>query len=430
MISTTHPVTWVQTCFAEQNTGAEQAWLSLFRKKKLHDFLQKGFPTKRDERWKYIDLSALSKTAFSAASLSEQSQRIKKFISERKLQNDNTIIFINGHCADIHMGQLPLGLIVCSLQQALLKDDMQIKSYLLTEQDHSFAALNAALLTDGVFIQADKDVVVTKPIYCIYISTEQQAFVACPNNRIVAKENSQLKLIEEYVSIDTESYFNNVHTTIHAEANASVEYYKIQNEALSANHIAHVTIYQQKQSQVKTYFFSNGATLEREDVSVIQLGDHAETRMIGFYKLGRDHQQIDHHVQINHQASHGTSTMLYKGIVDKKSKAIFNGKVWVGQKARKICAHQANHNLMLSDSAEVNAKPELEIYADDVKCAHGVTIGKINEQSLFYLQSRGIPKTQALKIVMNAFFSDMLNHIADDPIKHYIASQVNYDEPV
>ncbi len=404
---------------------AGQKWLRTFREQQLNKFLQRGFPTRREEQWKYTDVTHLKKMSYVENQQTNSIHPIPLAMSDAIF-----LVFIDGYFAaqlsDITL--LPKQVLLCSLQQALKSHENLIKPYLTREFDekqYPFACLNSALLSDGMFLQVPKNISVSAPIQCVYLNTAEKNTVSCPRNIIHVEENSQITIIEEYVGETGNHYFTNAVSEIYAENNARVYYHKIQNESSEATHIANLFLHQKQDSQVKTHTLAVGANLAREDVHVDLRERGAECSLNGFYCLTRDNQHIDSHIHVDHRAAQGKSRMLYKGILDKKSHAVFNGKVFVHKNAQQNNAHQANHNLLLSSLAEINTKPELEIYADDVKCTHGATVGQLDAESLFYLRSRGIKQNEALRLLTYAFAGEVIDHITDKMIQAHVNTILN-----
>lgn len=254
------------------------------------------------------------------------------------------------------------------------------------------------------------------PIHLLFVNTETHEM---PYS-IHLEENASVSLIEEHDS--PASHAITMKTEIQMEKNSRLNFYKIQTSNASTN----LLIHQQRESVVNLFSLANGATFARDQITINLNEKEAECHLRGFYSLHQDGQAVEHHLQVNHHAEHGKSSMVYKGILDKKSRATFNGKVYIHPKAQRIQASQANHNLLLSPLAEVSTKPELEIYADDVKCTHGATVGQLDQEALFYLCSRGIEKATAMQLLLNAFAEDVMNDIKNPLIKDYIQKQVNH----
>jgi len=417
----------LEMCFTQNPHFPRKKWLNDFRLQQFKQFLHAGFPARKDELWKYTEIKENlipEKMGILCEPLYSE-----KFSAATAISNI-VFVFINGHFAEklSNTQALPPQVTLCMISQALETHEDKIKPYLLREFDvkrFPFAKLNAGMMTNGMFLEIPKNITVTTPIHLLFINTKQHEFMTNPRNIIIAGQHSNVTIIEDHFAENAQHYFTNAVTDIHAAENARVNYYKIQDDHLSATHIANVLVEQKQDSCVKTVFLSKGARLEREDLSIWQQERGAETDMHGLYVLRHDQQHVDHHVHVDHLAANGTSSMLYKGILEKKSHAVFNGKVYVHPATKQINAHQANHNLLLSTEAEVNSKPELEIYAEDVKCTHGATIGQLDNESLFYLLSRGIEKNEAHKILTRAFAEEIYNKIEDTVIRQYMQKRMS-----
>jgi Fe-S cluster assembly protein SufD len=277
---------------------------------------------------------------------------------------------------------------------------------------------------DGLFLYVPKNVKIEKPIQCLFISTQEfQDSMQHLRNLIIVEENSQVTLFETYVSETEKKYFNNIVTQIYLGNHSQINYYKYQQESENGYHIANTQIHQQANSCVNSFHFSLGSQLAREDLAVSLNQSGAECALYGLYLLD-NRQHIDHHTRIDHHVSNCTSYELYKGILAAQSVGVFNGKIIVHPQAQRSNAQLVNQNLLLAKTAEINTKPELEIYADDVKCSHGATVGQIDDESLFYLRSRGIEEQTAQNILTYAFASEVINQIKDFKIKEYIINCV------
>ena len=411
--------TWLTTCVANQY--AAESWLRDLQQAIGQAFLRRGLPTRKEELWKYTDVSALTQATFTK-SATVKVDVLPATVAARRLPDTIMVVLLNGHFSETlsDLQDLPQGVTLCSFRQALQQHAPLVQAHFTTNLDlarHPFASLNAALVTDGVFLQVPANTVIVNPIQILYLNTEADPFVVCPRNMILASENTAVTILEEHAALDGYTYFMNVVTDIHAAAGARVDYHKIQNESPNATHIAQIFINQQRDSVVKANSLLVGSRLGREDVVVNLHAAGAESSVNGFYCLTQDGQHIDNHVQIDHIAPHGSSNMIYKGVLDKKSRAVFNGKIYVHKDAQKTRSYQANHNLLLSADAEIDTKPEFEIYADDVKCAHGDTVGQLDQDALFYLRSRGIDHPTALKLLTYAFAADVMNTITQREIK-------------
>lgn len=419
--------TKLEMLFENNENVFAKKWFADFRVQQFKQFMQQGFPTRRDELWKYTEITE---------NFIPENSGIIQEISAIALNDISGIrfVFINGHFSEnlSCIKTLPKEVILCTTSQALDSYENRIKSYLLRDFDikkFPFAKLNSAMMTPGMFLEIPANLIIDTPIQLVFIHTKQNNFMTNPRNIIIAGKQSQVSIIENHFAEQAHGYFTNVVSDIYAAENAHINYYKIQDDDLTATHIANIFIEQQQDSCVKTFSFSKGSRLAREDLSVFQQASGSETYLHGLYSLNQDQQHVDHHVHVDHLATNGTSSMVYKGILDKKSQAVFNGKVHVHPKTQHINAHQENHNLLLSQDAVINSKPELEIYAEDVKCTHGATIGQLDNEALFYLLSRGIEKMAAHKMLIHAFAEEVYNKIEDVTIRQYIQQRMHsYDE--
>lgn len=419
---------WLHACKVSAHPQ-EAAWLSDFRQRHWDAFLKNGMPTRKEERWKYTDLAFLANKNFSAAvdyrkAKKADADHLHHVINKHRLQCGDSIllVFVNGYFMPVlsDTAKLPPSVIACSLGAAFQQHAELIKKYWPANTDtqkYPFANLNAAVFADGLFLSLSDKCELSMPIHLLSLAAGECEFAAHPHHFIILGEHSKLPLIEEYIALSDLSYIMNIVTTITVGKHARLEHVKIQNEGVRAVHMANTFVQQKQDSNVTFTNFSVGSTFSRDDVVVKLLETGADCKTSGFYHLRYDNQYIDHHIDIDHAAPRSNSEMLYKGILDKKSRAVFNGRLYVEKDAQKILAYQANHNLLLSNDAEVYSKPELEIYADDVKCKHGASTGQIDQEALFYLRSRGVDKTEAMRILLEGFAEEIMQHVTHPGVK-------------
>jgi Fe-S cluster assembly protein SufD len=419
-VAVTQLVEW-ENLFAAHVAKTDALWLRDVQTKHMQEFLLRGFPTKREEMWKYTNVSRADFSSIVTPCLSRGPVNKKAFnITGPRDKHGVTMEGSHRTNAD--------GIIFCSIIEALKNHEELIKPYLSREANakrYPFAALSAALMTDGYFLYIPKNAVLTTPIHQLF---SQQTGTSHSRNIIVAGESSQAVLVEEYSSTDSQEYFTNTFTQIHLEENAKLHCYKIQDEGKQATHISNVIVEQKRNSVFNHFKLDVGGTLVREDVHVLLRETGAECFLNGLYYLQEDKQHIDNHLYVDHLAPQGNSQMHYKGILQNKSRAVFNGKVFVEKDAQKTNSNQSNHNLLLSKDAEIDAKPELEIYADDVKCAHGATVGQLDAEALFFLRSRGIEKQEAEILLTHAFAEDVFRKIEHADMLQYIQERVAQHE--
>ena len=397
-------------------------WLGKLRSEGIQSFAELGFPTTRLEDWKYCNVAPIASVHFQPAPF-ELSNQVREQVEEMAFaEADCTrLVFVNGHYAEelSAVGNLPKGATVTNLAKALKQEGSitaQLGRY-AGHKTHPFVALNTAFMEDGAFIVVPRGVVMEKPVEILYVSTGgKEPWVAHPRNLVIAAQGSQLSLVETYAGLGG-VYFNNAVTEIVAEENSHVDYVKLQDESETAFHVATVLAYAARNAAAQTNSIQFGARLGREEVTTILDGEGAEGHLYGLY-VTNGQQLIDNHTTIDHAQPHCSSREFYKGILDGKSTGVFNGKILVRKDAQKTDSKQSNKNLLLSESATVNTKPQLEIFADDVKCTHGATVGQIDPESIFYMRSRGIGLEHARNLLTLAFAGAIVHNVKFDPLRN------------
>lgn len=395
--------------------GVKQPWLAQARQAALARFADIGLPAARDEEWKYTSLAGLEKHRFTASTQHHADDHaLATLVRQQALTEDggHLLVFVHGcHSPALSSpGRLPSGARLASLGETLDQSPESLEPYFGgDDQLTAFAALNTAFMTDGACLHLSRNTVLESPIHLLFIAT-QAGMAISPHNLIVAEEGAQATVIEHYVAADDAAYFTNAFTRIIAAANASITHYKLQQESLQAFHIAGIHAQQARDSRLFSHSISLGGALTRNDISTTLAAPGGEATLDGLYLVG-GRQHVDHHTRVDHRESNCTSRELYRGILDAHARAVFNGKVVVHPGAQKTNAQQANHNLLLSGDAEIDTKPQLEIYADDVKCTHGATIGQLDDNQLFYLRTRGVEETMARSLLVHAFAHDVIERI-------------------
>tara|TARA_R110002033_G_scaffold49984_1_gene96936 strand:+ start:2921 stop:4234 length:1314 start_codon:yes stop_codon:yes gene_type:complete len=394
------------------------------RTEAIKTFEAEGFPTKRLEDWKYTSLNSILKHDYSVFPTIENDiefKDVKKyFIHEIDAYK---IIFIDGKYAS-HLSQTTHdGLDVCLMSAALTKPKYKviIDNYFnkIAAKD-GLSSLNTAFSHEGAYINIPKNKVVEKPIQIIHFSTGNEAAVMLqPRNLIVVNENAHVQIIERHQSLTDNPVLTNSVTEIFTNKRAIVDYYKIQNDKQSASLIDNTYINQKQESLAKVHTFSFGGKLIRNNLNFYQNGERIDSTMKGITIIG-DKQHVDHNTLVHHIEPNCESHQDYKGIFNDSSTGVFNGKVVVEKLAQKTNAFQANNNILMSDKATINTKPQLEIFADDVKCSHGCTIGQLDESAMFYLRSRGIPEKEARALLMFAFSNNVMNSVKILELKNRI----------
>jgi Fe-S cluster assembly protein SufD len=381
---------------------SEPAWLTSLRQAAIDRFAALGFPTLDDEEWRFTPLAALTRVPFELASASAPA------------------------IVPVRPRRLNGGVLVISLAEALAKHPELVQPHLARHaacEEHAFTALNTAFLRDGVFVYLPQNAVVGEPIVIDYFTSAGRPTVGHRRALIVAGPNSQAQLVERYRGKAGEVYFTNAVTEVVLGEGAIVDHCKLQQESTTAFHVHTLQVQQDRASNFTSHNIALGSQLARTDINVVLGAEGCECTLNGLYMAGGA-QLIDNHTLIEHARPHCTSHELYKGILDGKARGVFRGKIHVHPDAQKTDAKQTNQTLLLSEDAIINTKPQLEIYADDVKCTHGATVGQLDAESLFYLRSRGIGKQEARALLTYAFANDIIQRIKDESLRDSLAKDL------
>jgi Fe-S cluster assembly protein SufD len=416
--------------------GKEPFWVQALRQAALSRFLALGFPGTDLEEWRFTNVAPIARFPWELALASggrpdEESREVGRFSFEESWAGQahpawldspiHRIVFIDGQYAPEFSSQQPLprGVALESLRAILEKQPQRLEPRLaryVNYQEAPFAALNTAFFTDGAVVYLEKGVVLDEPIHLLFLASGARPTVAHPRNLVVAAANSQARIVESYAGPEGRSYFTNAVTELVAAENAVVEHYQLERESEAAYHVAYLQIEQGPSSNVTSFSISLGGALVRNDINVVLDGEGACSTLNGLY-VGTGAQHIDNHTRIDHVQPHGTSREYYKGILDQSAQGVFNGRIIVRPGAQKTDARQTNKNLLLSEKALANSNPQLEIFADDVKCTHGATIGHLDADAIFYLRSRGLSLEAARSLLTYAFLNDIQTRIRIDPIR-------------
>ena len=386
------------------------------RLESLKTFEKKGFPSRRDEAWKYTSLNAMLSQNYALFPKAEATIQLKKVKKYFLFEIDTyKVVFIDGVYSPFLSDTTHDGLDVCLMSAALSKAKYRnlIDTYFnkITNKEDSLTALNTSYTQEGAYVHIPKSVVAEKPIEIIHFSTgKEKALWLQPRNLIVVDQNAQVQILERHQSLKEHNVVSNSVTEIYTHQDALVDYYKIQNDLSTASLIDNTYISQEKNSNVRVHTFSLGGKLIRNNLNFYLRGKYCNSTLKGVTLL-EDHQHVDHYTLVDHISSNCESHQDYKGVFSEGSKGVFNGKIHVDQSAQKTNAFQQNNNILLDDKATVNTKPQLEIFADDVKCSHGCTVGQLDEEALFYLMSRGIPKKEAKALMTYAFANNVLESV-------------------
>jgi Fe-S cluster assembly protein SufD len=404
--------------------GQGLPWLRALRTEALAQFAEQGFPSPREEEWRYTNVSGIEKKLFAPSADLAVGDTDLDWLKPYRLQDAWVVVVVNGHfAADLSvLDGLSEGVSVMSMAEALATQPDKVEKYLgkaVSHLEHGFIAFNTAWFSDGLFVQVPAKLILDKPIQLLHVVNKAEA-MATTRNIIVAGEMAELKVVETFISRDgvyaeslsgtgAEAYLTAAVTEVFVGANANLTLYKMQAESEKAYHFGGSYIKQDRDARFTHHNFAFGGLLARSDIHV-DLDQASDCELNGLY-LGIKRQHIDNHTRINHLQPYATSRELYKGVLDDRARGVFQGRVIVAVDAQKTDSQMNNRNLLLSDDAEVDTKPQLEIYADDVKCGHGMTVGQLDEKSVFYLQSRCVDEETARNMLTFAFANEMVGKI-------------------
>ncbi len=406
-----------------QNGGAKTAWLQGLRQSAADRFKAAGFPTAKDEDWRFVNLAPLTGTEFRLAPsdvTGVRAEELAPFLYP--IPGVSTLVFVNGRYAPglSSLAALSAGVTVRNLAGALGAEsallDRHLGKYAKLEQD-GFTALNTAFVRDGLFVHVGSGVDAGAPIHAVFVSDGRaEGAVSYPRNLILVEQGGRAAVIESYVGLVESAYFTNAVTEAVVGEGGHLEHTKIQRESEKAFHVGTTHIRQGRDSRGFSHSVSIGAGFCRNNLDVFLDGPGIEAQMLGFY-MGRGKQEVDNHTSLLHAHPNCSTREVYKGILDGRSHGVFNGKIYVTPEAQKTDAKQTNRALLLSDTARIDTKPQLEIFADDVKCTHGATIGNLDEASAFYLKSRGIGGDLGRRILTYAFAAEVLEELPYEPVR-------------
>ena len=398
----------------------QSSWLQTLRAQALTQFTAQGFPSPRAEDWRYTNVSVLEKKRFLPIS-AINTVDVAEFLAVYQLKDAWSLVLVDGYFrAELSLlNGLPESVVITNMADALTTQADILQYYLaqaVSDTEHGFVAFNTANFTDGLFVHIIAKQILAKPIQVLYITTQVDS-LAATRSIIVADTMAEVELIETFVGADN-AYLTAAVTEIFVQDNAAVTLTKVQYETDKAYHFGGTYVKQARNARFTHHNFALGGLLARSEIHC-DLGNAAECELNGLY-LGEKRQHIDNHTRINHNQPHGISRELYKGILNDRARGVFQGRVIVAEQAQKTDSAMNNRNLLLSADAEIDTKPQLEIYADDVKCSHGVTVGQLEEKSVFYLQSRAIDEESARNILTFAFANEMVDKISHSELHNLI----------
>jgi Fe-S cluster assembly protein SufD len=413
------------------NRQTDAAWLAGARQQALQQFRERGLPTTRDEDWRFTSVTPIADTRFvlpanGASSLQAADLAPFQWDGDRSA----TLVFVNGAyvAAASNIRDLPAGVRVENLSHAMSSCGEGLEAHLtrLGEKDRrAFTALNTAFLADGAFVFVPDGTAVPKPIHLLFLSIgEAQPTMTHPRVLVVAGATSEVTIVESYGAARAERYLTNTVTEIVAGENATITHYKIQREHPDSFHMAAMYLHAARNSTVASHSISLGGALVRNDIVAVLDGEGAHCTLNGLY-LSDGSRMVDNHTTIDHAKPHCDSREVYKGILADRARAVFNGKIVVRPDAQKTDAKQTNKALLLSEDAQINTKPQLEIFANDVKCTHGAAIGQMDDDAIFYLRARGLGAAQARDMLVHAFAGDVLNQMPLAPLRARVDEELS-----
>ncbi len=410
--------------FENQLNGESDSDFHKVRKEAIKSFSELNFPDRKDEEWRYTNISPLLSNSFT---IPENKFEIdERDIADHLLKDIDAyvMVFVNGKFSANHskLKNIQPGIKIESLAESIKNNNELLLNHLgkyAGYKNDIFTSLSTAFTNGGAFISIADNCIADKPVYLLYLTKAGNSAIQIqPRNLIVAGNNTQLTVIEHFASTDSSTYFTNTITEIAAGKNAVIDHVKLQEESKNAFHFARMEVAQERSSNFTSHLVSIGGRLSRNDLNSKFNDEGGESTLNGLFLLEED-QLFDVHSFIDHAKANCNSHELYKGILDDKSRGVFNGKIMVRKDAQKTNAFQENNNILLSGEALINTKPQLEIFADDVKCSHGATIGQLDNDAKFYLKTRGIGEEALKLILLHAFASDVVNHIKVDAVKNY-----------
>lgn len=395
------------------------AWLANLRAQAANDWLNVGWPTRKTEHWKYTSLASLQKNIPDAWATTADSASVE---SELIAIDAVRLVFVNGVFDESHSSALPAEVVRFSLaneaQQNIIIEHL---GKVVEGPQHVFATLNNAWVNDGILIHVPANRTFEKPIYIVHISTLEAQTLSVNQRLLIVLENSaQAEVIEHYVSSDeSQNSFINALTEIVVGDNAQLQHYRLNLEEENIQHIGAIHVDLQRNARLRAFTLALGSKLKRIDYQINHRGQGAELNLQGVY-LPRNNQMVDYHSNVQHWVPQCTTSEVFRGIIADSAQAIFNGRIYIHKDAQKTLAELSNKNLLTSNKAEINTKPELEIYADDVKCAHGATVSQLNATALYYLQSRGVSRTEAEVMMSFGFINELLEQISEQAVHDYL----------
>lgn len=418
----------------QQRTSQQPEWLKSLRQKAFEQFCDTGFPTVKDEAWRFTSVAPIARELFRLPEPDEvriTDEDLRPFLLSGAACR---LVFVNGRFASSlsDRGSLPPGVTAGSLAAEIEQHGEVLKAHLgqhLDIRQDPFCSLNTAFLEDGAYVHIARGTVLQAPIHILYLSTEaDSALMIHPRNLLIAEREAQADVVEEHISLGDERFFSNAATELVAAENAVIAHHMVEYENRKTFHTGTLQIRQGKNANVRSHAVLAGGALVRNNIHPVLAGEGAESLINGLF-LGDGQQHLDNYMMVEHASPRCTSHQYYNGILGGSAHGVFHGRILVHKDAQKTDAKQTNRNLLLSDSAQIDTKPQLEIYADDVKCTHGATIGQIDENALYYLRSRGVDERTARELLLFAFAAECLGRIRSETVREHIERIVHQSLP-
>ena len=407
----------------QQLPGQNLGWLRDTRRAALATFAEIGLPKPRDENWKYTRIAPIERREFTLSAPAQGAPADPGALLFADSLEAHQLVFVDCiYRADLSkLTELPAGALICDLRTAFSEHAKFVEPLMNDGAAHcnGFTALNSAFVTDGVLIKLDQGVQLERPVHLLFVASGVAETIAHPRVLIDCAARSRLTVIEHFAAQSASAYFNNAMSQLTLGEGAEVTHYKLQREATRAFHIATMTVQQQSNSFFTSHSVSLGAALARNDINIAFAAPDSRCTLNGLY-ITNGRQHVDYHTRVDHAQPGCTSVEDYRGILAGRSRGVFNACAYVHPNAQKSDATQSNRNLLLSNDAEIDTKPQLEIYADDVKCAHGATVGQLDEEKVFYLRSRGLDEASARGLLIYGFARDVLDRMQIDPIREIV----------
>jgi Fe-S cluster assembly protein SufD len=411
----------------DQRPRSGSRWLQDLRDRAASRFVAQGFPTVRDEEWRFTSVAPIASAEFALTAAS----RTDADVLAQTLYADAPFraVFVNGRYVPelSRTSGLPAGVRFGSLAAAISDHADVVGRYLgqlADPSDRPFAALNTAFVQDGAYLYVPDGLAIEQPLQILFVSTgDAGPAMSHPRTLIVAGDRAEVRIVETYASGSDQKHFSNAVTELVAGEGSVIDHYKVGEESDATFHIASMHIHATRNSNVTTHALTLGGRLVRNDILAVLDGEGAECTLNGLY-FADGERHVDTHTTIDHAKPHCPSHEVYKGILAGRARAVFNGKIIVRQDAQKTDAKQTNRALLLSDNATINTKPQLEIFADDVKCTHGAAIGQLDEDALFYLRARGLTFLEARDLLIHAFAGEILERIRIEPLKQALEREL------